>query len=210
MVKVCVLGAPRNPKTRAYASKAAGPLTVGVQEFGDPQLTLGDPEGLRQVLLVASGSGLGQVHHIGPQRIQDGEEDHATPPAGFEILYIQRAAGSGGNGRGFNGEMGPTGLAAARARLLVALLPDPQQQRFLGRDSEAAVERRSSGGDGTAAGRAAGQRGARVQTGQRLHGGLTGAEGEAAGQLLDLRRHRSCVEHLEQKHPDTGVGSKLT
>lgn len=71
-----------------HASKAAGGLTVGVQEFGDPQLPLSDPEGLLQVLLVASGSGFRQVHHVGPQRIQDGEEDHAAPPAGFEILDV--------------------------------------------------------------------------------------------------------------------------
>lgn len=71
--------------------------------------------------------------------------------------------------------------------VLVTLLPHPEQQGLLGRDPEAAVQRRASGRKRAAAGRAARQGGARVQTGQRLHGGLTGVEGEAAGQLLDLR-----------------------
>ena len=72
--------------------------------------------------------------------------------------------------------------------LLVALFPDPEQQGLLGRDPEAPVQRRASGRNRTAAGRAARQRGARVQTDQGLHGRLTGIEREAAGQLLDLRK----------------------
>lgn len=68
----------------------------------------------------------------------------------------------------------------------MTLLPDPEQQGLLGRDPEAVVQRGASRGNRTAAGRAAGQGGARIQAGQRLHGRLAGAEGEAAGQLFDL------------------------
>lgn len=63
-------------------------LTVGVEQPRDPQLLLGQPEGLLQVLPVAPGSGFGQVHQVGPQRIQDGQEDDTAPPAGFEVLHI--------------------------------------------------------------------------------------------------------------------------
>lgn len=72
--------------------------------------------------------------------------------------------------------------------LLVALFPDPEHEGFLGRHLEAVVQRRASGRDGAAAGRATRQGGTRVQTGQRLHGRLTGAEREATGQLLDLKK----------------------
>lgn len=76
---------------------------------------------------------------------------------------------------------------SAGGRLLVALLPDPEQQGLLGGDPEAVVQRRTSGRNRAAAGRAA-RSGARVQTEQGLHGGLTGAERQTAGQLLDLQK----------------------
>lgn len=63
-------------------------LTVGIQQSGDPQLSLCDAEGLLQVLLVASSSGFGQIHHVWPQRIQDRQENHAGPPASFEVFHI--------------------------------------------------------------------------------------------------------------------------
>ena len=74
-------------KSRAVCARAAK-LTVRVQQSGDPQLSLSNPEGLLQVLPVASGPGFRQVHHIRPQRIQDSEEDHTTPPAAFKVFYI--------------------------------------------------------------------------------------------------------------------------
>lgn len=121
---MCFRG-PEEHQTRVYARKAAGRLTVRVQEFGDPQLALSDPEGLLQVLLVASGSGFRQVHHLGPQRVQDGEEDHAAPPAGFKILDVQRAAGSEGNGRGLNRGTRPAGPTAARRPPTCGTAPGP-------------------------------------------------------------------------------------
>lgn len=82
----------------------------------------------------------------------------------------------------------PTQHMSAGGCVLVALLPDPEQQGLLGRDPEAVVQRRASGRNRTAAGRAARQGGARVQTDQGLHGGLTGTERQTAGQLLDLQK----------------------
>lgn len=84
-------------------------------------------------------------------------------------------------------------------RLLVALFPDPEQEGLLGRNPEALVQRWASGRNRAAAGRAARQGGARVQTGQRLHGGLTGAERQATGQLLNLKEpatHTFCLAFI--------------
>lgn len=53
---------------------------------------LGSAEGLLQVLPVSSGSGLGQVHQVRSQGIQDGQEDHTAPPTGLEVLHIQSTA----------------------------------------------------------------------------------------------------------------------
>lgn len=77
-------------------SSRVGPLTIRVQQSGDPQLPLRGTEGLLQVLPVAPGPGLGQVHQVGPQGVLDGQEDHAAPPAGLEILHVDWAAGSEG------------------------------------------------------------------------------------------------------------------
>ena len=76
-------------------SRAEWP-TVGVQQSGDLQLFLCDAEGLLQVLLVAPGSGFGQIHQVGPQSVLDRQEHHPTPPAGFEVFHIYWTASSEG------------------------------------------------------------------------------------------------------------------
>lgn len=69
---------------------------------------------------------------------------------------------------------------------LLALVPDPHEQGLLRRYSEASVERRCPAcRDWTSWDRAARPG---VQAGQRVEGGMTGAEGECAGQLLNLKQ----------------------
>lgn len=65
------------------------------------------------------------------------------------------------------------------------------------------MQRGASGGHRTAAGWPARQSGARIQTGQRLHGRLAGAEREAAGQLFDLGGK-------QQTHPETSSAVMVT
>lgn len=72
-------------------------LTVRIQQSGDPQLSLCDAESLLQVLLVASGSGFGQIDQVWPQSVQDRQEDYSTPPASFEVFHIYGTASSEGN-----------------------------------------------------------------------------------------------------------------
>lgn len=86
----------REPQVLASLTTAAvweaGPigslLTVRVQQSGDPQLSLRDAKGLLQVVLVAPASGFGQIHQVRPESTQDGQEDHSTPPASFEIFHV--------------------------------------------------------------------------------------------------------------------------
>lgn len=69
-------------------------LTIRLQQSGDPQLSLSHAEGLLQVLLVGSVSGLGQIHQARPQSMKDSQEDHATSPAGLEVFHTQCAPSS--------------------------------------------------------------------------------------------------------------------
>ena len=68
---------------------------------------------------------------------------------------------------------------------LLALVPDPHEQGLLGRNAEASVKRGCpTCRNGTSWDRAAGPG---VQTGQRVEGGMTRAERECTGQLLNLK-----------------------
>lgn len=86
-LEICCINKQNHERESGCEGGEADGLTVRIQQSGDPQLSLCDAEGLLQVLLVASGSGFGQIHQVGPQSVQDGQEDHATPPASFEVFH---------------------------------------------------------------------------------------------------------------------------
>lgn len=73
----------------------------------------------------------------------------------------------------------------------LALVPHPHEQGLLGGYSEASVERRRPACRDRTSWDWAARPG--VQAGQRVEGGMTRAEGESAGQLLNLNQRNNMV-----------------